>query len=92
MNIKDYIGKFDLEDAQIAELADLLKNAQINDYDLLIQLCDAIATAEGIVSVEERMLDVKSRYGYYPQEKWDRSIELKKYFEKKAGKSLEEIL
>ncbi len=51
----------------------------------LIQLCDSIATAEGIVSIEERMLDVKKRYGYYPQEKWERNMELKKYFESKAG-------
>lgn len=91
MRIKDYIGKFDLEDSQIAELTDLLKNTQPDDYDLLIQLCDSIATAEGIVSMEERMLDVKNRYGYYPQEKWNRNIEIKKYFEGKAGKSLDEI-
>ncbi len=89
--IKDYIGKFDLEDSQIAELKDLLANVQPDDYDYLIQLCDSIATAEGIVSMEERMLDVKKRYGYYPREKWERNMELKKYFENKAGMLLEQI-
>ena len=37
---------------------------------------------------EERMNDVKSRYGYYPQDKWDRNMALKEYFEKKMGKDL----
>ena len=52
-------------------------------------VCDSFA--EGIVSIEERMLDVKKRYGYYPQEKWERNIELKEYFENKARMSLEQI-
>lgn len=91
LKIEDYIGKFDLEDSQMAELESLLKNVKPDDYDYLIQLCDSIATAEGIVSIEERMLDVKKRYGYYPQEKWERNMELKTYFERKAGMSLKQI-
>ena len=42
--------------------------------------------------LNERMNDVKSRYGYYPQEKWDRNIALKEYFEKKMGKPLYEVV
>lgn len=91
MKMEDYIGEFDLEESQISELKDLLKETQPDDYDFLIQLCDSIATAEGVVSIEKRMLDVKERYGYYPLEKWERNIELKKYFEEKAGKSLDKI-
>ena len=37
------------------------------------------------VSLEERMEDVKSRYGQYPMEKYERSIELRKYFETETG-------
>lgn len=91
LEIKDYVGEFDLEDSRIAELEDLLKKVQPDDYDYLIQLCDSIATAEGIVPIEERMLDVKKRYGYYPREKWERNIELKEYFERKAQMPLEQI-
>lgn len=91
LEIKDYIGEFDLEDSQIAELEKLLKTVQPDDYDYLIQLCDSIATAEGIVPIEERMLDVKKRYGQYPQEKWERNMELKEYFEGKAQMPLEQI-
>lgn len=58
----------------------------------LIQLCDAIAGADGIVSLEERMEDVKSRYRYYPQEMWDKTVELKRYFENKMQKNLYDIV
>ena len=44
-----------------------------------------IATAEGVAKMEERMLDVKRRYGSYPQDKWDANIGLRAYFEEKAG-------
>ena len=40
------------------------------------------------MNVEDRMNDVKRRYGYYPQEKWDRNIYLMKYFETKMNKNL----
>ena len=73
-------------------IRDRLGNMEYDEYDYLIQLCDAIATAEGIVPLNERMNDVKSRYGYYPQEKWDRNIALKEYFEKKMGKPLYEVV
>ncbi len=92
MDLDDYIGEFDLEDSQISELKNLLAETRPDDYDFLIQLCDSIATAEGIVSMEERMLDVKKRYGTYPLEKWERNLELKKYFEEKAGKPLNQIV
>lgn len=92
MDINDYIGKFDVEDWKVRELENLLRETELDDYDLLIQLCDSLATWEGVVSLEERMLDVKERYGYYPQSKWERNVELKKYFEKKAGKTVEEIM
>ena len=90
--MEDYIGKFDLEDEDQKVLEELLGNMEYDEYDYLIQLCDAIATAEGIVPLNERMNDVKSRYGYYPQEKWDRNIALKEYFEKKMGKPLYEVV
>ena len=48
--------------------------------------------AEGVVDIETRMLDVKRRYGYYPQEKWDNNFWLRSYFEAKAGKDIYEIV
>lgn len=88
----DYIGKFDISEKAQEELKELLEEMEYDDYDLLIQLSDSVAMAEGIVSLEERMNDVKKRYGGYPQEKWDRNVELRRYFEGKMGKGLYEVI
>ena len=37
-----------------------------DEYDWLIQLCDSLARADGVFDIEERMGDVKERYGSYP--------------------------
>ena len=37
------------------------------------------------------MSDVKKRHGYYPQDKWNKHIELKKYFEQKSGLEIDEL-
>lgn len=58
----------------------------MSDYDRLIQLCDSLAGSEGVLDIEEHMGDVKQRYGYYPQEKWDSNIRLKNTLKKKPEK------
>ena len=90
--LEDYVGKFDISEEKQTELRSLLASIKLDDYDYLIQLCDALALPEGIVPVEQRMNDVKSRHGYYPQDKWDRNFYLKEYFEKKMGKDLYDVL
>ena len=59
-----------------------------DDYDRLIQLCDSLAGAEGVLDIEDRMNDVKKRYGSYPQDKWDSNMRLKRYFEEKMKKDI----
>lgn len=90
-NIHDYIGRFDIEDDKVRELEQALAAAEYDDYDKLIQLCDSLAGSEGVLDIEERMNDVKRRYGSYPQEKWDANIRLKAYFEEKAGRDIYEV-
>ncbi|MBQ7920410.1 MAG: HDOD domain-containing protein [Lachnospiraceae bacterium] len=90
--IDDYIGNFDVTKEQQEVVEDALYSLTFDDYDLLIQLCDSIGAAEGIVSMEERMGDVKRRYGSYPQDKWDRNLELRSIFEQKSGRDLYDIL
>ncbi|MDE6471619.1 MAG: HD domain-containing protein [Clostridia bacterium] len=91
-DIKTYIGKFDILESEQLELEIALNSVKYDDYDRLIQICDALGGAEGIVDIEARMQDVKNRYSNYPQEKWDKNIELKKYFEKLANKDIYEIV
>lgn len=84
----EYIGKFDTTEDELKLIQDELKVATIDEYDKLIQLCDALGGAEGVLDIEERMKDVKRRYGSYPQAKWDSNLALKKYFELKVGKDI----
>lgn len=91
-NIHDYIGRFDIEDDKVRELEQALAAAEYDDYDRLIQLCDSLAGSEGVLDIEERMNDVKRRYGSYPQEKWDANLRLKAYFEEKAGRDIYEVV
>ena len=74
------------------ELKELLAATEYDDYDRLIQLLDSTCSADGTKNLESRMNDVKARYGYYPQGKWDKNFELKAYFEKMAGRDLYEII
>lgn len=89
---EDYIGKIDISDNQMKEIKQLLAAAEYDDYDRLIQLLDSTCGADGTLNLEERMNDVKARYGYYPQGKWDKNFELKAYFEKLAGREYYSII
>lgn len=91
-SLDDYIGRFDITKEQQEELEAALVQTEFDDYDLLIQLCDSLAGAEGVMDMEERMADIRRRYGSYPQEKWDRNMELRKIFEERAGKDIYEIV
>lgn len=87
-----YIGKFDTTGEELKMIQDALKTVVMDDYDKLVQLCDSIAGADGVLDIEERMDDVRRRYGFYPQEKWDKNLQLKKYFEKKMGKDIYSVV
>ena len=87
-----YIGKWDIMAEQASELKRALDALEYDDYDRLIQLCDCLATATGVVEIEQRMTDVKLRYGSYPQEKWDYNLWLKQYFEEKTGKEIYDVV
>ena len=87
-----YIGKTDISEEQKKELYAALKNTTYDEYDELIQLCDAFAGSDCVLDIEERMADVKRRYGYYSDEQWNKNLELKERFEKKLGAPLYEFL
>lgn len=86
--IDDYIGKFDASDEELRLIKTELDKAVYDEYDRLIQLCDSLAGAGGVLDVEDRMKDVKKRYGFYPQAKWDTNIRLMQHFEKKMNQNI----
>ena len=87
-NIESYVGKFDAPEKDIALIRQKLKEIQQDDYDKLIRLCDAIAGAEGVMDIIDRMEDVRSRYGSYDPGMWQTNLDHKAYFEKKMEKDL----
>lgn len=91
-DIHMHIGKCDLTGEEYEEVVRLLAACEYDDYDRLIQLCDSIALPKGPVDLATRMGDVKRRYGSYPEAKWNKNFELKRYFEQKIGKDLYEVV
>lgn len=90
--LENYIGKFDITEEETEEIRQALSEMEFDDYDKLIQLCDSLAAAEGVVDMKDRMEDIRRRYGRYPQSKWDRNMELKAYFEQRAGTDIYTIV
>lgn len=91
-SIDDYIGNFDITAEELNLLQEKLKSVEFDDYDRLIQLCDSLAGGESIMTIEERMNDVKNRYGFYPKAKWNKNLEIKDYFEEKLGKDIYSVI
>ena len=87
-----YIGNFDTTEDETKLIADELAKIEADNYDRLIQLCDALAGSEGVVDIEERMADIKRRYGSYPEKKWDANLALKRRFEELAGRSIYDVV
>lgn len=73
---------------------DFFDRVELNDYDKLIQLCDALALPNGFTLIEKRLVDVALRHGVneYIVPKWKAYIKLKTYFEKKTKKSIYTML
>ncbi len=63
-----------------------------DEYDRLIQLCDSLTGADGVMDIIERMEDVRRRYGDYPQNKWDINLAIKAHSEALAGRDIYDIV
>jgi len=88
-----YIGKFDIDEEQQSEIERALQEIEYDDYDRLIQLCDCVAGAAGTMTLKARMTDAENRYGKpFPKDNWDTCMNLQKYFERKSGKSIYDII
>lgn len=87
-SLADYVGSRDTTPEETALIETNLAAMVYDAYDRLIQLCDSLASAEGVMDIEARMLDVKRRYGAYPQKKWDINMALKQRFEELAGQDI----
>ncbi len=91
-DIHSFVGEYDVSPKILAEMESALTSAVFDDYDRLVQLCDALAGADGVVNISARLADVERRRGFYPQAKKDGYFALKKYFEEKCGENIYKIV
>ncbi len=93
-DISSSIGVFDMPSEDKAFMDEFVKNAVYDDYDYLVQLCDALALPTGFCLLEKRFVDVAIRYGTHPAtvERWKAVLNIKKHFEEIMGCSVYELL
>ena len=87
-------GIWDCSEAEIRFIQDYLAGLQYDDYDRLIQLCDALALPTGFCLIEKRLVDVAIRRGINAAtvDKWKVFFRLKTDFETRIGKSIYSLL
>ena len=57
-DIATSIGRFDVTDAEYHFMQEFIGQAQYDDYDLLVQLCNALVLPAGFCLLEKRFFDV----------------------------------
>lgn len=93
-NINIILDEWDSTEENFNFLKKYLEEVEFDDYDKLIQLCDALALPSGFCILEKRMVDVALRYGVNELTilKWKATFQLKDYFEEKMNKSIYNVL
>lgn len=93
-DIKTSIGTFDVSEDDYLFMKSFIENAVYDDYDRLVQLCDALALPTGFCLLEKRFVDVTIRYGIHPAtvDRWKKILEIKEQFERKINGSIYELL
>ena len=87
---KDVDGIYDAWDCTDEEkkfISDYLKEVTYDDYDKLIQLCDALSLANGYCYAEKKMVSSVIKFGFKDTtiNKWKAILELKEYFDGKIN-------
>ena len=93
-DIATSIGEFDVSDEDYLFMKEFVANAVYDDYDRLVQLCDALAMPSGFCLLEKRFVDVTMRYGVHPAtiDRWKKILEIKERFEDQIGCSIYALL
>lgn len=93
-DISSSIGVWDMPPEDKAFVAEFVRTAVYDDYDALVQLCDALALPEGFCLLEKRFVDVTIRYGIHPAtvDRWKAVLQIKSHFESMMGCSIYDCL
>ena len=89
-NILAFVGDMDCTKDELEYMENELEKTEYDDYDKLIQLCDALGSHDGICLLEVRWIDVIRRRGVnkYLKEKFNKTFEIKDYFDRRCGMSI----
>lgn len=76
---------WDCSDEEKAFVEAYLRDIVYDDYDKLIQLCDALSLADDYCYAEKKMVNSVLRFGFKDTtiQKWRAILELKEYFDRK---------
>ena len=93
-DIRSYNGQNDCTGDETEFIKRFLDNTEYDDYDRLIQLCDALALPDGATYIEKRLVDVVMRRGFNDLtiSKWKAFLELKVYFDKKTETDIYKLI
>ena len=80
-------------DEEKSFISTFLSEAEYDDYDRLIQLCDCLGTAQGICIVEKRLIAnvMKGTYNEFIHKNWGAYLDIKKYFDKKCNMNINNL-
>lgn len=86
-DVHTFFGKYDCAPEQLDFLREYLEQHEFDDYDILIQLCDAISLPNGACIMEKRLIDVALRHGLpdFTMDKWKAFMRTKKHFDWLCG-------
>lgn len=93
-DVNTFVGKYDCSSEQKKFLEEFLQNIEYSDYDILIQLCDAISLPNGACIMEKRFIDVALRHGLpdFTIDKWKAFLNAKKHFDELCGCNIYTLL
>lgn len=93
-DINSVTGELDVNEKEYTFIKEYINAINFDDYDLLVQLSDAISLPTGFCLMEQRLVDVAIRYGFngYTLSRWEKLFEIKEYFESKMNCSIYDIL
>jgi hypothetical protein len=96
-NPRAVFGAWDCSEQEFQTMSTALAAITYDDYDRLLQLCDALALAEGFCLIEKRLVDVFMRYGQHGVDatvhaKWQQVFAIQRRFEQIIGCSIYQIL
>lgn len=85
-DIETSIGTFDVSEEDYLFMKKFIQNAVYDDYDRLVQLCDALALPSGFCLLEKRFVDVALRYGTPPfmTARWKKHWKSRRSLKKKS--------